>query len=134
MRHRLVDGGLDDWKRSWAPIDPRTGQPDGRVDAVPAAVSGAVASLSGELGNDVVHPLDRRRAVNAFKALRMRGVPIDPVLVRSLAISAGWMPDAADRLTAIAKGIAEGRPVRGGERLNPTEAKRLVARFEADDH
>jgi hypothetical protein len=125
------EDGLDDWKRSWAPIDPRTGQPDGEVIELPAAVRGAVESLSG-LANDVLHPSDKRRAVNAFRALRMRGVPIDPLLERSFAVSAGWQPNAADRLTAIAKGIAEGRAVRGGDRLTQTGAKELVARFEGD--
>jgi hypothetical protein len=61
----------------------------------------------------------------------MRGVPIDPVLVRVLAVQQGWEPDAADRLTAIARGIAEDRPVRGGDKLTQTKAKELVVRFEA---
>lgn len=123
------EDGLDDWKRSWAPIDPRTGQPDGEVMELPAAVRGAVESLSG-LANDVLHPSDKRRAVNAFRALRMRGVPIDPGLVRSFALSTGWTPDAADRLMQIARGISEGRPARGGDKLTQTAAKELVARFE----
>jgi hypothetical protein len=59
------EDGLDDWKRSWAPIDPRTGQPDGEQAEAPAAVQGAVAGLSGPLGNDVLHPMDKERAVNA---------------------------------------------------------------------
>lgn len=125
------EDGLDDWKRSWEPVDPRTGQPDGQVEQPPAAVQGAVASLSGMFGNDVLHPMDKKRAVNAFKALNMQGVPVDPTLVRSLAISAGWEPDAADRLTDIAQRIGEGRTVQGGDRLSQTAAKELVARFEA---
>lgn len=123
--------GLDDWKRSWAPVDPRTGKTDGEKAQVPNAVQGAVDSLSGPLGNDVVHPMDKKRAVNAFRALHMRGVPIDPTIMRMLAIQEGWAPDAADRLSAIARGLAEGRPVRGGDKLNQTKAKQLVERFEA---
>lgn len=125
------EDGLDNWKRSWAPVDPRTGQPDGELEEAPAAVHGAVASLSGMFGNDVLHPMDKRCAVNAFRALYMHGIPIDPILVRSLAISAGWEPDAADRLTSIARRIGEGRTVQGGDRLNQTAAKELVAHFEA---
>jgi hypothetical protein len=126
------EGGLDDWKRSWAPIDPRTGKPETMADGAPAALRGAVASLSGPLGNDVVHPMDKRRAVNAFKALYMRGVPIDRSLVRSLAITAGWETDAADRLAEIARKIGEGRSVRGGDRMTQTKAKELLALFEAE--
>jgi hypothetical protein len=125
------EDGLDDWKRSWAPVDPRTGEADGQVEQAPPAVQGAVASLSGTFGNDVLHPMDKKRAVTAFKALSMRGVPIDPTLVRSLAINAGWEPDAADRLTDIARRIGDGRTVQGGDHLNQTQAKALVARFEA---
>jgi len=125
------EDGLDDWKRAWGPVDPRTGQPNGQVDQPPAAVAGAVESLSGFFGNDVLHPMDKKRAVNAFKALYMKGVPVDPTLVRSLAISKGWEPDAADRLTDIARRIGEGRTVQGGDRLSQTAAMELVARFEA---
>ena len=125
------EDGLDDWKRSWAPIDPRTGQADGEVEEAPAAVRGAVASLSDLFGNDVVHPMDKKRAVNAFKALHMRGVNVDPTLVRSLAISAGWDPDAADRLTDIGRRISAGRTVQGGDHLSQAAARDLVTRFEA---
>jgi hypothetical protein len=123
------ENGLDGWKRAWAPTDPRTGQPDGEAIELPAAVRGAVDSLSG-LANDVLHPSDKRRGVNAFRALRMRSVPIDAALVRSYAVSVGWAPNAADRLTLIARGISEGRALRGGDKLTQTEAKALVARFE----
>jgi hypothetical protein len=123
------EDGLDGWKRSWAPIDPRTGHPDGEAIELPAGVRGAVESLSG-LANDVLHPSDKRRAVNAFRALRMRGAAIDPGLVRSFAVSIGWEPGAADRLTQIARGISEGRAVRGGDKLTQAAAKELVARFE----
>lgn len=125
------ENGLDDWKRSWAPIDPRTGQADGEAEEAPAAVRGAVASLSGAFVNDVSHPMDKKRAVNAFKALVMRGIPLDPILVRSLATSRGWESDAADRLTKLARRISEGRAVQGGDRLSQTAAKQLVAGFES---
>lgn len=126
------EDGLDDWKRSWAPTDPRTGEADVVADQAPAAVRGAVASLSGVLGNDVIHPMDKKRAINAFKALYTVGVPIDSVLVRSLAISAGWEPDAADRLADIARKVREGRTPKGGDRLARAEAKQMVERFESE--
>jgi hypothetical protein len=100
------------------------------VEEAPVAVQGAIASLSGTFGGDVLHPSDKKDAVNAFKALSRRGVPIDPTLVRSLAVRSGWEPEAADRLAEIAGRISEGRIVRGGDRLNQTAAKKLVARFE----
>jgi len=124
-----TEDGLDGWKRSWAPIDPRTGEADGEAADLPPAVRGAIESLSG-LANDVLHPMDKRRAINAFKALRMHGIPYDPMIVRSTAITIGWRPDAAERLMKIAQGIAEGRALRGGDRLTQAEAKRLLALFE----
>lgn len=60
-------------------------------------------------------------------------MPIDPVLVRSFAVSIGWEPNAADRLIQIARSISEGRAVRGGDKLTQTVAKELVARFEGSD-
>jgi hypothetical protein len=108
-------------------------QPDTVPDNAPNAVRGAVASLSGALGNNVLHPMDKKRAINAFKALYMCGVPIDHVLVRSLAIKENWQPNASDRLAEIARRVSEGRLVRGGDHLTKTEAKELVARFEGND-
>jgi hypothetical protein len=103
------------------------------ADEAPAAVRGAVASLSGPFGNDVLHPLDKKRAINAFKALYMVGVPIDSVLVRSLAIRKGWQPNAANRLAEIAAKVSEGGTPRGGDRMTVTKAKRLVAGFESEE-
>jgi hypothetical protein len=74
--------------------------------------------------------MDKRRAVDAFKALQRCGRPIDPVLVRALAITHGWQPAAADRLHDIARKISEGRTVRGGSHMTKTRAKELVAQFE----
>ena len=125
------EGGLDDWKRAWGPIDPRTGQAEAAADDAPSAVRGAVASLSGTYGNDVVHPMDKKSAINAFKALRIVGIAIDSVLVRALAIQHGWEPDAADRLEGIAHRISEGRTVQGGDHLTKTAAKERVAGFES---
>jgi len=127
-----VVGQLDDWKRVWDPIDPRTGMVDsgdGERDAG-AEVRGAVASLTSGLGgDDVVHAMDKRRAVNAFRALRMLDIAIDPVLVRGLAIEHGWSAGAADRLERLADSISNGRPVRGGNTMNKTAARQLVAGF-----
>lgn len=126
------EGGLDEWKRAWAPTDPRTGEAESSGDEAPPAVTGAVDSLSGPFGNDVIHPMDKARAINAFKALHAFGIPTDPAVVRTLAIQRDWEPDAADRLREIARKIGEGRAVRGGDRLTQTKAKELVARFERE--
>lgn len=125
------DGGLDGWKRAWAPVDPRTGIADSAASPVSPAVRGLVISLTGPLGNDVLHPTDKRRAVTGFTALRMHGIPIDSELVRSLAIAAGWEPNAADRLASIALRIGSGRPVRGGDPLTASRARDLVDHFES---
>jgi hypothetical protein len=113
-----TEDGLDGWKRSWAPIDPRTGEADGEAPDLPPAVRGAIESLSG-LANDLLHPMDKRRAINAFKALRRHGIPYDPMILRSTAITIG--------------GIADGRALRGGDRITQAEAKRLLALFESTD-
>ena len=77
--------------------------------------------------------MDKRRAINAFKALRVHGIPYDPAIVRSTAITIGWRPDAAERLITIAQGIADGRALRGGDRLTQAEAERLLSLFESPD-
>jgi hypothetical protein len=75
-------GDLDDWKRAWSPIDPRTGEAEATADEAPTAVRGAVASLSGTLGNDVLHPdgqAARRRCLQSaptmWSAYRSRARP-----------------------------------------------------------
>ena len=124
-------GELDDWKRAHGPTDPRSGAAE-QVEEAPAAVRGAVKAISGAPDADITHPMDKARAVTAFKALRLCGVPIDPVLVRALALRHGWGPNAADRLQEMASKFAAGRTVQGGDHLTKTEAKQRVAGFEAD--
>jgi hypothetical protein len=59
------------------------------------------------------------------------GIPFDPSRARVTARQRGWQPDAADRLQAIAKKIAEGRTVKGAGTLTKTKAKEVVGRLEA---
>jgi hypothetical protein len=127
-----TDGGLEDWKQVWAPIDPRTGEPDGVTAEPPAAVLGAILSMTSHISDDVLHPTDKKQAANAFKALHLLGIPVEAGLVRTLAISQGWTPDAAGRLADIAGKIAAGRAVRGGDRMTQTKAKELAAYFEQE--
>lgn len=123
------DDELDEWRRSWGPIDVSTGQAQA-AEAPSAAIRGAVKSLPH---GDVLHRLDKQSAVDAFKALRMHEREIDPALVRSEAIRRDWSPDAADRLAELAERIAKGVAVRGGTQpFGKRKAKELLDRFEAE--
>lgn len=126
-----IEGGLDQWKRAWNPVDSRSGEAEKSEDEPPPVIDGLLISLSHPSGaGDVLHPSDKRRAVTAFKALRMLDISFDPVQVRVLATQKGWAPDAADRLHAIAQKTAEGRAVQGGDKLTKAKARELVARLE----
>lgn len=125
-----VRDGLEDWKRATAPIDLRADGEEVQRNPAPAEVRGAISHLSEfNGGGDVLHPNDKGRAITAFRALQRCDVEIDPVLVRGEALERSWSPAAADRLAQIAKKIAEGSTVQGGERLTKTEARKRVERF-----
>lgn len=79
-------------------------------------------------GSDVLHPLDKERAIRTIRALKLTDTPFDPLAIRAEALKSGWQPAAADRLREIAEKFAEGRIVQGGK-ITKTDAKKLVARI-----
>jgi hypothetical protein len=124
--------GLFDWVRVWGATDPRTGR-QRPADAADPATVGAVRSLSFDMPGDVLHPSDKARAVNALRALKLCERKIDPPLIRALAIQRGWAYRAGDRLYELAEKFAAGKAVQGGSKLTKTQAKEMVARFEAPE-
>jgi hypothetical protein len=116
----------------WGATDPRTTEVFPPEAAEPATV-GAVRSLSFDMPGDVLHPSDKARAVNALRALKLCDRKIDPPMIRALALRRDWTYRAADRLYELAKKFEAGKPVRGGTKLTKTQAKAMVARFEAPD-
>lgn len=115
-------GGLVDWVRVWGATDPRTNE-HRAAEPVPRVITGAIRSM----GFDVLHPLDKRRAVDALKALRLCERKIDPAMIRAEAGRHDWPPRAADRLYELAQKMAQGKVVQGGSKLTKTKAKRLRA-------
>jgi hypothetical protein len=120
-------GGLTDWVRVCGATDPRTNEHQPAEPAAPVLI-GAVRGMA----LDVLHPMDKRRAVNALKALRLCEREIDPPMIRGQASRGGWSPRAADRLYELAKKMAEGKVVQGGSKLTKNKAKEMVAHFETD--
>jgi hypothetical protein len=118
-------GGLADWVRVWGATDPQTCKTFPREQPAPVLL-GAVASMS----LDVLHPLDKARAVNALRALKLCDRKIDPAMISAVALDRGWQSRAADRLHELAEKFALGKPVQGGSKLTKTKAKEMVAGYE----
>ena len=121
-----VTGELDRWKEAFAPIDLSEGPPEREPAQAPSPIRGLVAGLA-----DVLHPLDKKRALTALRAIRQEDIEVDPVLTRAAAIEARWAPRAADRLRDLAERVTSGRPVRGAEALGRRQQRQLVERLTA---
>ncbi|MGA9875529.1 MAG: hypothetical protein WBQ21_06955 [Solirubrobacteraceae bacterium] len=119
------EDGLTDWIRVWGATDPRTNEHHPAEPAKPVLI-GAVRSMA----LDVLHSTDKRRAVDALKALKLCEREIDPHVIRAQASQCGWPPRAADRLYELAKKMAEGKALQGGSKLTKTKAKEVGIRFE----
>ena len=117
-------GELDRWKEAFAPIDLSEGPLERQPVKAAPPIRGLVAGLV-----DVLHPLDKKRALIAPRAIRQEDIEIDPVLTRAAAIEAGWAPRAADRLRDLAERVASGRPIRGAEVLGRRQQRQLVERL-----
>ena len=119
------EGELEEWKATWGPINLASGQPSEPAET-PAVIIGALRDLS--LGDrDIVHPLDKGRAIDTLKMLRLGGVRLDPGVIRAEARRQGWPSDGAGRLEELAKKVAEGRQVKGGRgRISEKDARDAV--------
>jgi hypothetical protein len=124
------EGDLDEWKRTWSPVN-LTGEvtPVGNSAlGLEDAIVWTLTSPAG--GSDVLHPSDKRRVVEEFKALQVLGIPFDPARARAIARRRGWEPGGADRLEGIAKKITEGRTVKGAGSMTKAKAKEILDRLE----
>jgi hypothetical protein len=123
---------LEAWKKTWDPVDLSTREEVGVEMSREPLIEAIVGLLTHPAGaSDVTHPSDKRRAVESFKALHKVGIEFDPEAVRALARRSGWRPEAADRLHAIARKVAEGRTVQGAGTITITKAREIVTRLEA---
>ncbi|MEY2476371.1 MAG: hypothetical protein QOG87_1686 [Actinomycetota bacterium] len=81
------------------------------------------------LSTGLAHPLDRPKAIWAFKLLRDAGYDWEPEVVKAWALAHGWRPDGANELAEVAAGIKARKALRGG--TNPF-APGAVDRWRAD--
>lgn len=88
---------VDDWKRTWNPIQPGGRQEEVRlIDNL--VVEAALASLTGRinLSHQVLHPSDTEAVKGAFRILRAHRQTEDPANIRAWCIKHGWHAGAAD--------------------------------------
>ena len=61
----------------------------------------------------ILHPSDRKTAIETFTKLRNNGTPFNPEEVRAWLIrESGWEPRHADDVSRVAKAVLEGRRLR----------------------
>lgn len=94
-------------------------------------VVAALASVSVmvNLSTGLSHPMDRPKAIWAFKMLRDAGYRWEPDEVRAWALGHGWPPSGAKDLAEVAAGIKARKALHGG--TNPF-ALGAVKRWEAE--
>ena len=101
------------WINAWSAteLDGRGGTSPAQI-AVDATVAEKLASMTSRVnkGTGTAHPRDKATIVRLFQTLRSDGIGYDPEAVRAhLVGQLGWMPDRADEVLEIAKGVLEGR-------------------------
>ncbi|GEM_PF-1954677 len=88
---------VEDWKRTWNPIQPSGKQEEVRLIDNPV-VEAALASMTGRinLSHRVLHPSDTEAMKGAFRILRAHRQTEDPANIRAWCIKHGWHVGAAD--------------------------------------
>lgn len=96
------------WNRTWAPTDPRTGQPVGPLVSITSPI--VKAGLSGflKIRSDLLATSDRLMATSILWALKDHGEVLVPDEIRAEA-GRVWRLDRARELAELAEGVASGR-------------------------
>lgn len=82
-------------------------------------VEEALRSLTARVNvsTGLSHPLDKASAIDLFKRLKAEGEYFDPNEVRAWLVAEGnWKPEHADEVAKVAKGIIEGKRLKGARR------------------
>jgi len=127
---------LSVWRRSFALIDPRTGQTITAPQELSPLINEALSELTAliNLSSGITHPSDKPKAVDYLKALRHGGETLDGDQIRAWAAAHGWAPRHAADLGELATKVASGVAVRGGRAKGKTPLNEHLARWRAATH
>lgn len=106
-----------DWIRAWNPPEfgeasPGAGQPTIADPVVAAAMNSLTVMIN--MGTGIVHPSDKRTAIEIFRALYLNGKIYDPGEIRAWLVGAkGMDPGDADDIRDLAQKILDRRTIQG---------------------
>lgn len=108
---------VDEWRRTWTPII--VGQAPAAPDKLikDPLVEEALKTLTDRinLGTGLLHPSDKKAAVQLLRLLQQEGKKFDPASMRAWAVRNGWTPQGADQLKEVADGILLRKRFRVGD-------------------
>lgn len=110
---------LEVWRRARRAEDLLGATPRGEAPAISdPVVEAAMRSVTNSvnLSTGLSHPLDRPKAIWAFKDLKKARYTWDPMEIQTWAMANGWAANDATELAEIAAGVARGKAYRAGTR------------------
>ena len=117
---RMLDDVVS-WVSTWEAVE-INGKGRGELPRLDPILIEALAMLDDTANKGMLHPMDVQMAVDIFGSLSRARIPFDPQYVRRWLVGKlGWSPRDADKIAGKARAIAEGRTVRGSQRLLSTE-------------
>jgi hypothetical protein len=108
---------VDEWRRTWTPMI--AGQAPAAPDKLieDPVVEEALKALTKRinLGTGLLHPNDKKAAVQLLRLLQQKGYKFDADSMRAWAVRNGWTPEGADQLQDVADGILLRKRFRVGD-------------------
>lgn len=107
---------IESWRKARQAIDLLGSQPTESPTLSDPVVEAAMRSLTGSVNvsTGLLHPMDRPKAIHAFRILKAGGHTWDPQSVKAWAMANGWPARHADHLAEIARGVLEGKAYKAG--------------------
>ena len=114
-----IEAEIETWRASRSAVDLLGVIPDPPVPTIgdPVVLAALRSVTAGvNLSSGLTHPLDKPKAVWAFKDLRAAGHTWDAQEIEAWAAANGWPARHASELAQVARDIAAGKQLRAGKR------------------
>lgn len=106
-----------EWRRTWTPMIVGQAPADPDILIKDPVVEEALKALTKRinLGTGLLHPSDKKAAVQLLRLLQQEGKKFDADSMRAWAVRNGWAPQGANQLKEVADGILLRKRFRVGD-------------------